>query len=80
MNKQITKDEYERWVDVVSFDPRTKSVLLNHFDDLDKDKNSVLDSVDIEVIFDEIDTDRDYRVSEHEYKRSELFLYRLIYF
>ncbi|XP_059164871.1 uncharacterized protein LOC131947648 [Physella acuta] len=69
MNKQITKDEYERWVDVVSFDPQTKRVLLTHFDDLDKDKNGVLDSVDIEVIFDEIDIDRDFKVSEHEYKR-----------
>lgn len=62
-------------VDDASFDPQTKRVLSTHFDNLDKDKNGVLDSVDIEIIFDEIDKNKDNLVSETEYKRLHFCVY-----
>ncbi|XP_059164872.1 uncharacterized protein LOC131947650 [Physella acuta] len=69
MNGQVSKDEYERWVDGKHFDPSSRRIVKTYFDNIDRDKNGFLDEQDVDAIFDETDRDKDNQVTEDEYNR-----------
>ncbi|XP_059164874.1 uncharacterized protein LOC131947652 [Physella acuta] len=68
-NWQVTLDEYERRVNAENRDPSERSDLRKLFGHLDRDQNGVLNSQDIDAIFDEADSDRDDRINHDEYDK-----------
>ncbi|XP_059164873.1 uncharacterized protein LOC131947651 [Physella acuta] len=73
-DNQVSRGEYTRWVDAGNPSPQARRLQINNFDNLDKDSNGILDRKDVNVIFDEVDGDRDGYITDIEYLRYLMFI------
>lgn len=70
LDGQMSRDEYERWVDIEQTDPTVNRIVKKHFDYWDNDKNGVLTISDIGALFNYADTNRDDHISKELFRRS----------